>query len=161
MTFMAESALIHRNNLMERPQDFGEDVRKSLLMANIPSANDYLQAQQIRRRLSKEFSMMFEQVDVLIAPTLPVIASVIGEESVHINGQECSLTDTLIRLTSPANLVGIPSISIPAGFSKGLPVGMQIMGPAFSEELILNFAYAFEQTNPLKGLKPFIGELVK
>jgi aspartyl-tRNA(Asn)/glutamyl-tRNA(Gln) amidotransferase subunit A len=161
MTFMAESALIHRNNLMERPEDFGEDVRKSLLMANIPSANDYLQAQQIRRRLSKEFSMMFEQVDVLIAPTLPVIASVIGEESVLINGQECSLTDTLIRLTSPANLVGIPSISIPAGFSKGLPVGMQIMGPAFSEELILNFAYAFEQANPLKGLKPFIGELVK
>jgi aspartyl-tRNA(Asn)/glutamyl-tRNA(Gln) amidotransferase subunit A len=161
MTFMAESALIHRNNLLERPEDFGEDVRKSLLMANIPMANDYLQAQQIRRRLSKEFSLMFEQVDVLIAPTLPVIASVIGEESVVINGQECSLTDTLIRLTSPANLVGIPSISIPAGFSKGLPVGMQIMGPAFSEELILNFAYAFEQTNPLKGLKPFIGELVK
>jgi aspartyl-tRNA(Asn)/glutamyl-tRNA(Gln) amidotransferase subunit A len=161
MTFMAESALIHRNNLIERPQDFGEDVRASLLLANIPSANDYLQAQQIRRKISKEFSMVFEQIDVLIAPTLPVTASVIGEESVVINGQDCSLTDTLIRLTSPANLTGIPSISIPAGLSQGLPVGMQIMGPAFSEEVILNFAFAFEQTNPLKGLKPEIGQLVK
>ena len=161
MTFMAESALIHRNNLIERPQDFGEDVRASLLLANIPSANDYLQAQQIRRKISKEFSMVFEQIDVLIAPTLPVTASVIGEESVVINGQDCSLTDTLIRLTSPANLTGIPSISIPAGMSQGLPVGMQIMGPAFSEEVILNFAFAFEQTNPLKGLKPEIGQLVK
>jgi aspartyl-tRNA(Asn)/glutamyl-tRNA(Gln) amidotransferase subunit A len=97
----------------------------------------------------------------LIAPTLPLTASLIGEESVVINGQECSLTDTLIRLTSPANLTGIPSISIPAGLSQGLPVGMQIMGPAFSEEVILNFAFAFEQTNPLKGLKPDIGQLVK
>ena len=161
MTFMSESALIHQNNFNQRPEDFGEDVRQSLRMANNPTAIDYLQAQQIRRRLAKEFTLMFEQVDVLIAPTLPVIASVIGEESVFINGQECSQTETLIRLTSPANLVGIPSISIPAGFSKGLPVGMQIMGPAFSEKLIMNFAFAFEQTNPLKGLKPVIGELVK
>lgn len=161
MTFMAESALIHQNNFNERPQDFGNDVRQSLRMANIPTASDYLKAQQIRMRLAKEFSKMFEQVDVLIAPTLPVIASAIGEETVFINGQECSQTDTLIRLTSPANLVGIPSISIPVGFSKGMPVGMQILGPAFSEALIMNFAYAFEQTNPLKGLKPVIEELVK
>src|SRR5699024_505879 len=57
------------------------------------------------------------------------------------------------RFTGPGNLTGLPALSVPCGFSQGLPVGLQFMGPAFGEAAILNAGYAFEKTNPLGGQK--------
>jgi len=160
LTFMGESALIHKDNFQIRPKDFGEDVQFMLKLANVASAVDYLQAQQVRKMMAKDFDNAFKKVDVIISPTLPSIAPSIGEDSVVINNQKQPLTDNMIRLTSPTNLVGLPAISIPCGLSHGLPVGLQIMGPAFKEEEILNFAYAFEKTNPLSRMKPILDEIL-
>lgn len=160
MTFMGESALIHKENFKLRPNDFGKDVQFSLKLANLTSAVDYLQAQQVRRMMAKDFTNAFKKVDVMISPTLPAVAPNIGDDTVMINNRKQSLTNNMIRLTSPANLVGLPAISIPCGLSEGLPVGLQIMGPAFKEEVILNAAYAYEKVTPLNGITPSIGKLL-
>ncbi|GAB3055692.1 amidase [Virgibacillus ainsalahensis] len=154
ITALSEASTIHHNNLMKRADDFGNDIRLLFELGELPSAVDYLQAQQIRRQLKQDFQKAFEKVDVLISPTLPVIPPKIGDDFADLNGERVDLIDHIIRFTGPGNLTGLPALSIPCGFKGEMPVGLQIMGPAFNEEIVLNTGYALEQTNPLKGRKP-------
>ncbi|WP_313373202.1 amidase [Lysinibacillus pakistanensis] len=156
VTSLSEAAAIHHSDLQSRPQDFGDDIRLLFELGELPSAVDYLQAQQVRRQIKQEFSQIFNQVDVLISPTLPVVASTIGDNFATLNGEKVDLIDNIIRFTGPSNLTGLPALSVPCGFKDNLPVGLQIIGPAFKEGLILNVGYAIEQTNPLKNKKPNI-----
>lgn len=151
---LSEASTIHHKNLQKRPNDFGEDIRYLFELGEIPSAVDYLQAQQIRRMIKLDFQKAFEKVDVLISPTLPLIVPNIGDDTVAINGNNVDLIENIIRFTGPGNLTGHPALTIPCGLVGGMPAGMQIMGPAFREDLVLNVAYAFEKTNPLKGARP-------
>ncbi len=144
MTVFGEGGTIHQRNIKKRSDDYGKDVQEYIKLSHAASAVDYLQAQQMRRMIANDFSKIFEKVDVLIAPTLPILPPTIGDEAAMELG----------RFSSPANLTGLPAISVPCGFSEGLPVGMQIIGPAFKEEEVLNFAYAFESMNSLLGLRP-------
>ena len=73
------------------------------------SAIDYLQAQQVRRQIKQEFTEIFNEVDVLITPTLPVVASTIGDDFAELNGQKVDLIDNIIRFTGPSNLTGLPA----------------------------------------------------
>jgi len=93
---------------------------------------------------------------VLITPTLPVVANTIGDDFAELNGKKVDLIDNIIRFTGPSNLTGLPALSVPCGFKGNLPIGLQIIGPAFKEGRILNVGYAIEQTNPLKNRKPNI-----
>ncbi|MER2107691.1 MAG: amidase [Solibacillus sp.] len=154
MTFLGEAAMIHKRNMLERPEDFGPSVRDTLLIGSLVTADMYLEAQQIRKMMANDFAKIWEKVDVVIAPSTPILPYTIGDQTVLINGKEHRANHSLIRFNAPANLLGIPSLSIPCGFSQDLPVGMQIMGPALSETTLINIAYAFEQTNPLGGKKP-------
>lgn len=156
VTSLSEAAAIHHSDLQSRPQDFGDDIRLLFELGELPSAVDYLQAQQVRRQIKQEFTQIFNQVDVLISPTLPVVASAIGDNFATLNGEKVDLIDNIIRFTGPSNLTGLPALSVPCGFKGNLPVGLQIIGPAFKEGLILNVGYAIEQTNPLKNRKPNI-----
>jgi aspartyl-tRNA(Asn)/glutamyl-tRNA(Gln) amidotransferase subunit A len=154
VTSLSEAAAIHDTDLKNRPNDFGDDIRMLFELGQLPSAVDYLQAQQVRRQLKQDFNKAFQQVDVLISPTLPVAPNNIGEDLVDLNDKQVDLIDNIIRFTGPANLTGIPGLSVPCGFKGNLPIGLQIMGPAFSEALLLNTGYALEQTKPLQGRKP-------
>lgn len=154
ITIISEASAIHHQNLIERPQDFGDDVRILLELGELVTAVDYLQAQQIRYQLNHDFRQVFQSVDVLITPTLPFTPPLIGQDTVLLNGKEVNFLDHVIRFTGPENITGLPAISVPCGFSDEMPVGLQIIGPPFKEDIILNVAYAIEQTNPLKGKKP-------
>lgn len=154
VTSLSEASAIHDTDLKNRPDDFGDDIRMLFELGQLPSAVDYLQAQQIRRQLKQDFQQAFAKVDVLISPTLPVAPNSIGQDLVDLNGQQVDLIDNIIRFTGPANLTGLPGLSVPCGFKGNLPIGLQIMGPAFSEALLLNTGYALEQTKPLQGRKP-------
>ncbi|MEY9979331.1 aspartyl-tRNA(Asn)/glutamyl-tRNA(Gln) amidotransferase subunit A [Lysinibacillus sp. RC79] len=156
VTSLSEAAAIHHSDLQKRPQDFGDDIRLLFELGELPSAVDYLQAQQVRRQIKQEFTKIFNQVDVLITPTLPVVASTIGDDFAYLNGEKVDLIDNIIRFTGPSNLTGLPALSVPCGFKGNLPVGLQIIGPAFKEGRILNVGYAIEQTNPMKNRKPNI-----
>ncbi|MDF9839776.1 MULTISPECIES: amidase [unclassified Paenibacillus] len=151
-TAMGESSAIHHNHLKSRPMDFGYTVRRNLAMGELLSASDYLMGQQLRRKITEGFSEVFKSVDILVSPTLPIVAPLVEEEVSHINGAH--VEDELIRLTCPSNLAGLPSLTVPCGFSKGLPVGLQFIGSPFSEGKLLNAGYAFERTNLLRFQKP-------
>jgi aspartyl-tRNA(Asn)/glutamyl-tRNA(Gln) amidotransferase subunit A len=158
ITSLSEASTIHHSNLQSRPDDFGDDIRMLFELGELPSAVDYLQAQQVRRQLKQDFKKAFDEVDVLIAPTLPIIPNDIGDKYADLNGEKVDLINHIIRFMGPLNLTGLPALSVPCGFKDGLPVGMQIIGPAFKEGRILNVGYAFEQTNPLQDKKPGILE---
>lgn len=154
VTITAEASAIHHDNLVKHPEKFGDDVRLLLEFGELISAVDYLKAQQVRRQLSNDFALAFKQVDVLITPTLPFLPPNIGDNTVNINGEKFNFLDEVIRFTGPGNLTGLPALSIPCGISEGLPIGLQIMGPAFKEENVLKVAYSIEKLNLLHGQKP-------
>lgn len=161
ITVLAEASAIHHTNLKKRPEDFGKDVRISLELGELPTAVEYIQAQQIRHKIKQEFQEIFKTVDTILAPTLPFTAPTIGQDITIINNQNLKVSDELIRLQSPANLTGLPSISVPCGLSDNMPVGIQFIGDAFDEQMIIKAAYAFECTKPMEGRKPQLDGVVE
>lgn len=144
-TFVSEAGVIHKKNIQTRPDDFGSDVKMLMKASHVISAGEYIEAQQIRQLIKEDFEKAFKQVDFMIAPTLPMTTPDIGAKFTMINGVERSVDEDIIRLTCPANLTGLPAISVPCGLVNDLPVGLQIIGKAFAEKEILNAAYALEQ----------------
>ena len=115
---------------------------------------EYAKAQQIRLQAQKEFQHVFESVDVLIAPTLPILPPYMGEEKVRVDNQMKLVRSELLRLTEPSNLLGLPTLSLPCGYSRdGLPIGMQLIGPHFAEAALYQIGYAFEQHRHIPTLK--------
>ncbi len=109
-------------------------------------AADYLAAFEARERITQEFDRALQKVDAILAPTVPVGAPKIGEQVVHIAGEEETVRSALIRLNRPANFVGNPAISLPCEFTKaGLPIGLQIIGRKWEEARLLQIAHAYEQ----------------
>jgi len=154
VTSLSEASAIHHSDMLTRPDDFGHDIRMLFELGELPSAVDYLQAQQVRRQLKHDFKKAFREVDILAMPTLPVLPNDIGDDWADLNGKKVDLIDNIIRFMGPGNLTGLPALAVPCGFSQGLPVGLQLMGPAFGEAAILNAGYAFEQTNLMQDKKP-------
>lgn len=153
---VSEGSAIHMNSVLSRAEDYGEDIRGFLVSGAFPSSTQYAEALKVRKALIQDFNEAFKKVDVLITPTLPVMPNNIGEELVDLNGKEVELLPNFIRLTGPANITGLPTLSVPSGFNGQLPIGLQIIGPAFSEGRILNMGYAIEQMNPHQGRRPVI-----
>jgi aspartyl-tRNA(Asn)/glutamyl-tRNA(Gln) amidotransferase subunit A len=150
----AETSTVHHANLRDRPQDYGDDVRLLLEFGELPSAVEYLEAQQVRRTLRRDVQAAFESVDVLIGPTLGSRTHTIGEEFALVNDEPVVAIDSMIRLVGPASLLGLPCLSVPCGLVDGLPVGMQVIGPALGEQKVLDVAHTFEQTRPLGDARP-------
>jgi aspartyl-tRNA(Asn)/glutamyl-tRNA(Gln) amidotransferase subunit A len=140
----SEAAAWHATWLRERPQEYGSDVLLRIRGGLLVRATEYLNSQQMRTLIQQEFSAAYQQVDVVVAPTVPLVAPLIGrtfEPGGPFNVAPRSIAN---RATVPCNLTGAPAISVPCGFSDGLPVGLQIMGPAFSEARVLRVAAAYE-----------------
>lgn len=144
---------VDADNLMDmykktRSEGFGSEVKRRIMLGTyVLSAGYYdayyLKALKVRTLIKEDFAKAFENVDVMITPTVPDTAFRFGEK---INDPlEMYMEDVC---TVPVNLAGIPAISIPCGESEGLPVGMQIIGPNLSEELLLRVAYTFEAGHP-------------
>jgi aspartyl-tRNA(Asn)/glutamyl-tRNA(Gln) amidotransferase subunit A len=150
----SEAAAWHADWLRERPQDYGADVLLRIRGGLLVTATEYLHAQQARSLVQADFRRAFEQVDVVLGPTMPLVAPRIGrtfEPSGTFNLAPRSIAN---RLTVPCNLTGMPAISVPCGFVDGLPVGLQVMGPAFEESLVLRVARAYEASTDWHARKP-------
>lgn len=127
-----------------REEGFGPEVKQRIMIGTYALSAGYydafyLKAQQVRTLIKNDFDQAFAKYDALIAPTTPTVAFNIGAV---VDPLAMKLNDVL---TIPANLAGIPAISLPCGFSNGLPIGLQIMAPAFAEETLFQIAYAYEQ----------------
>lgn len=156
-TSLSEASAIHHTDLVERPDDFGADIRFLFELGEMFSSVDYLQAQQARRQLKHEFNAALQEVDVIMTPTLPVLPPDIGSSVANLNGNDVDLIDHFIRFTGPGNLTGLPALSMPVGLEEGLPVGLQIMGKAFDEATVLRVGAHIEEGNPMQGQRAPVG----
>ena len=125
---------------------FGEEVKRRIIIGTYVLSSGYygkyyLKAQQVRTKLKEELSSLYKKYDVLIAPTMPVLPFKFGEKIDDPLKMYMIDIDTVI-----ANLTGIPAISVPAGFSKGLPIGLQIMADELQEQTLFEVASLFEST---------------
>jgi aspartyl-tRNA(Asn)/glutamyl-tRNA(Gln) amidotransferase subunit A len=134
--------------------DYGEDVRSRLEMGEKVSALEYLRALDLREKFIAGFhlALLENEVDALVTPTTPIAAPLIGEETISIAGKDHSTRALLLRLNRPANLGGIPAISVPCGLTPaGLPAGLQFLAGVNGEALLLELASRFEQAHPLNA----------
>ena len=137
-----------------RAQGFGEEVKRRILLGTYALSAGYmdkyfLKALKVRTLIKQDFERALKSTDVLIAPTMPTPAFKLGEK----------ISDPLTLYmadvnTVPINLSGVPSVSLPCGFSDKLPIGLQIMGKHFDEETIIRTAYSFEQNTDFHTKAP-------
>lgn len=136
-----------------RAQEYGEDVRTRIEMGAKTSAVTYLEALAQRAQFIRQLSskMYDSGIDALVVPTTPIAATQIGEEKTRIGEKDYLIRALLLRLNRPANLAGVPAISVPCGFtSSGLPVGLQLIGLHTAELALLQIAHTFELAHPLE-----------
>ncbi|MEF3306430.1 Asp-tRNA(Asn)/Glu-tRNA(Gln) amidotransferase subunit GatA [Paenibacillus sp. GYB003] len=128
-----------------RSQGFGPEVKRRIMLGTYALSSGYydayyLKAQKVRTLIKQDFDDVFRNYDVIIGPTAPTTAFKIGEQI----GDPLTMYLNDI-LTIPANLAGVPAISVPCGLADGLPVGLQIIGKALDDATVLRTAHAFEQ----------------
>lgn len=141
-----------------RAEAFGEDVKRRILLGTYTLGADhyeshYKKAQKARTLIAQDFTDVFAKYDVIIGPTSPTAALKIGDEPKDLVTKYASDI-----LTTPVNLAGVPSISVPCGFTNGLPLGLQIIGKHFDEALLYKVAHAYEQATEFHKQTPAIWE---
>jgi aspartyl-tRNA(Asn)/glutamyl-tRNA(Gln) amidotransferase subunit A len=141
----ADAYAIHEERLGSEPEKFDGEVRERLLEGERLKAHRYASAQQRRLEARDEFEEALKDVDVLLAPTLPIAATLIDQRETTIGGYEEAVRSAVTRLTGPTNLTGFPSLSVPCGLTiSGLPAGMQLIGRPFDEATLYRFGHAYE-----------------
>ena len=128
-----------------RGEGFGTEVKRRIMLGTYALSSGYydayyVKAQKVRTLIKQDFDEAFKSVDVIVAPTSPTVAFEMGSRTD--DPYAMYLADVF---TIPANMAGIPGISLPCGFSDGLPVGLQLLGKAFDESNLLGIAHAYEQ----------------
>ncbi len=139
-----------------RRHGFGPEVTRRIMLGTFALSAGYydayyLKAQQARTLIRQDFSEVFQSVDALVTPTSPVVAFPVGEKSG--DPLQMYLIDVC---TLPVNIAGLPALSVPCGFSEGLPVGMQLIGPHLSEATLLQIGHAYEKATEWHGQRPSI-----
>jgi len=140
---------VERDSLVDmymrtRDEGFGPEVKRRVMLGTYALSSGYYdayyrKAQQVRTVIAEEFASVFEQVDALVAPTSPSVAFPMGDRSDPLSMYMCDV------VTIPANLAGVPAISVPCGFVDELPVGLQVIAPRFHDSRVFRIARAYEQ----------------
>jgi aspartyl-tRNA(Asn)/glutamyl-tRNA(Gln) amidotransferase subunit A len=154
----AESYAYHEPWLRTRAAEYGPDVRERLLVGAFVSGSEYLKGQRVRRLIRDEVDRALGELDVLIAPTLPIAAVPVGAREADIDGKPQPVRPSLVRYTRPFNVSGHPVASVPCGFTAdGLPIGMQVIGRSFDEATVLRLADAYQRVTDWHTRRPPLG----
>ncbi len=140
-----EGSNLHLPNLRSRPQDFDPATRDRFLAGALIPASWYLQAQRFRSWYRRQMQGIFQQVDIILAPTTPCVAPLLGQEKMTIAGEEILVRPHLGRFTQPLSFIGLPVLSIPVTELGKLPLGVQIIAAPYNESLILRVATVLER----------------
>lgn len=155
---LGEAASYHAPHLQHNAQAYGDDVRGRLELGLYLLARDYLLGQRLRGEMCRHAAQIMARVDVLVAPTLPTAAPLVGQELLHWADGPETVPDALIRLTAGFSVTGQPAISLTCGYTgAGLPIGLQIVGRLFDEATLLRVAAAYEAAAPWRRRSPFAG----
>ena len=133
---------LHRNT---RSEGFGAEVKRRIMLGTFVLSEGYYDAYykkalQVRTLIMRDFDRIFEQCDMILSPVAPTTAYKLGEKTG--DPLEMYMGDIY---TVPVNIAGVPALSLPCGDDNGLPIGMQLIGPAFSEAKLCRAGYAFER----------------
>lgn len=161
-TSRVENVVAHEAYLRTRPRDYSPTLLYRHIHALMIPAETYVTAQKARRIICQEFDQALEKVQVIVTPTAPMPAPTIEECNrgfVEVDGRRIALQDIRgsfgTSFTIPFNVTGLPAISVCCGFSSnGLPIGLQIAGPAFQEGMVFRAAYAYERAAGWYERKP-------
>lgn len=144
----AEAAAYHHRWLVERPQDYGDDVRQRLMQGLLYPAVQYVNAQRLRRRVANGLLAALSEVDVLLTPAMPAGAPPIDSTVV-------ATPNPLTRFTHPVNVASLPALVVPCGFdARGLPLGAQFIGRPFDEATLLRVGHAYQQVTDWHTRRP-------
>ncbi len=150
----APSEDLHEMYAETRRQGFGAEVKRRIMLGTYALSAGYydayyLKAQRVRTLVARDFEAAFRKVDVVVMPVAPTLPFAIGEKAD--DPLQMYLSDIF---TIPVNLAGLPGLSVPCGFARGLPIGMQLVGRPFDESTLFRAAYAYEQATPWHDRRP-------
>jgi aspartyl-tRNA(Asn)/glutamyl-tRNA(Gln) amidotransferase subunit A len=129
-----------------RAQEYTDDVRERLRVGHELRAVDFLRSGPAIDRIAQDFAAAFDHMDAILVPAAAIPATRIGQSEVSIAGRDARVRPTLLRTMRPANFAGLPAISIPCGFTaENLPIGLQLIGPRYSEARLLAIAASYEE----------------
>jgi aspartyl-tRNA(Asn)/glutamyl-tRNA(Gln) amidotransferase subunit A len=148
-----EAALYHQQQgyFPARSADYGDDVRSRLEMGCKVPAVDYLRALEIQKQFFQQLHLALAEADVdaIVFPSTAIEAPLLTQETIRIGAHEYPARALLLRHNRPANLAGVPAVSVPWGFTRsGLPIGLQIMAGVSSEPILLRIARILERSRP-------------
>lgn len=150
---LPEASAYHQQWLRDKGDVYTPDVRFLLEMGQCVLATDYIKALRVRTLIQQGWAATFDDIDVLVSPSTPLAAPTVDTAEVAwSDGTTEDIVAALKRLTLPANITGLPALSIPVGFAAaGLPLGMQITGRPFHEATILRVGQAYETASNTVG----------
>jgi len=155
VTIRSEAYTVHQRTVLEHADELDDEVRERILTGKDITAVQYIQAQQTKLQGIEEFNRVLVEADILLTPTVPLVAPDIVPSG--FDASNTGVRWTINRFAGPTNLLGLPSLSIPCGFSNtGLPIGVQLIGRAFDEANLYRFGYAYEQEVSINTLKLFV-----
>ena len=146
-----EGTSLQRDNLRARPQDFDPATRDRFLAGALLPAEWYVRAQRFRAWFRDAMRDLFRDVDVILAPVAPFEAPRFTDETLMVAGQPVAVRPTIGRFTQPLSLIGLPILAVPVQCPGALPVGIQVIGPAWAEESVLRVGRALEQAGVCAG----------
>ncbi|EHC14091.1 Asp-tRNA(Asn)/Glu-tRNA(Gln) amidotransferase GatCAB subunit A [Fischerella thermalis] len=139
-----EGANLHLEKLRQRPQDFDPATRDRFLAGALIPSHWYMQAQRFRSWFRDRVREVFEKVDIIIAPTTPISAPLIGQQTMILDGEEILVRPHLGLFTQPLSFIGLPVLSVPIQRTNALPLGVQLIAAPYHEALILQVASVLE-----------------
>jgi aspartyl-tRNA(Asn)/glutamyl-tRNA(Gln) amidotransferase subunit A len=158
---MADTLVAHEPYLEKAREDYGPTVLYRTLSGQFVLGRDYAKAMKVQRIIKEDYARVLQDVDFLVTPSAPVAAWRIDTETVTLDGEEYSVrgpgAGMTSRCTSPSNATGLPAMSVPCGFTQaGLPIGLQLIGRPFEEQLLFQAAHGYEAVSPSLHRKPAI-----
>jgi Asp-tRNA(Asn)/Glu-tRNA(Gln) amidotransferase A subunit family amidase len=146
VTIVTEMLASQASHLPRHRSDYSLETRLNLALAGRILGSDYVHAQRLRVRLSRQILETLERVDAIVTPATAATAPLLAPDAVRTGETNLRLTDQLMRFAPAANLVGLPAIAFPVGYDReGLPVGFQAMGRPWDERLLLRIAAVAER----------------
>jgi Asp-tRNA(Asn)/Glu-tRNA(Gln) amidotransferase A subunit family amidase len=146
ITIVSEMAQAMSYAHAEHHREHGLDVRLNLTLGRALNSRDYLLAQRARTRIINNFNRALEQVDMIITPTTAIAAPPIPKDALPNGNSDLTTTLEIMRFATAPNMTGLPAISFPVGYTNnGMPIGMQAIGRAWEEHLLLRLAVNAEQ----------------
>ncbi len=145
----SEGANLHLERLRSRPQDFDPATRDRFLAGALIPSSWYIQAQRFRRWFRDRVQEIFQNVDVILAPTTPISAPLIGQQTMILDGEEILVRPHLGVFTQPLSFIGLPVLSVPIQRLNALPLGVQLIAAPYNEASILRVAAVLEAKKEL------------